>query len=722
MKIRKNHYWALFLIMTISILARLYFIYFEKQSPLYLFPVLDENEFLRNANYLADHAFSFPFHFWHPPAYSYFLGLLISMGMTLKQIVLFQQFLGVLSCMLLFLALYKRDFYVAFIAALIWALWPTQLYLETRFLSENLFHFLLLLLFFLLTHPPKNNKKYLLYLSVICGLLILTKSQFVLFCIALLIFFFYRHIFDRKKALLFVSLTLLLPLWSGFHNMKHSDGHFIFVSANGPVNFYIGNSKDISKTLNIRPYQWREEFFPQLFREAFPDHVLEELDSSKRYPYLLNPLFKKKTLEENKNPYTFIRNTLHKTLILFHSQETPRNHDLYEHRQWNPMLKALLWGPHLYFPLCLVFYAALIFVFVQWKRIIRDDHHLLLFLMIVCLLLPSVLFFNAFRYRLAAVPFLIVFSVHFYRQYFRHQKYQIINAVLILVLGTGLSRTILIQEIPQFETYDYYGDGFSDKKKIMKAGICYDKALQMRESEVQDVMKIKNKNTAEREPVKPTSLDGAYETYNNRAFIKEQDGQFREAIALYSKAIQLKPDYYLAYSNRGSAKFKSGDNAGAIEDYNKSIEIYDAYYLAWYGRGIIYAQLGRNDLALLDFNKAIELNPDYGRSYINRAVVRAKMEDISAAFDDVNKGILLEPDYERGYFNRGLILLNLEKPREALADFDRALKLNPGDAKTYYIRGMTRLQEDMSEGCQDLQKAIDLGLERAKKDKELYCR
>ena len=45
------------------------------------------------------------------------------------------------------------------------------------------------------------------------------------------------------------------------------------------------------------------------------------------------------------------------------------------------------------------------------------------------------------------------------------------------------------------------------------------------------------------------------------------------AIADYSEAIRLLPEYYIAWNNRGTAKAKAGDYTGAIEDFNKAIKI-----------------------------------------------------------------------------------------------------------------------------------------------------
>jgi len=53
----------------------------------------------------------------------------------------------------------------------------------------------------------------------------------------------------------------------------------------------------------------------------------------------------------------------------------------------------------------------------------------------------------------------------------------------------------------------------------------------------------------------------------NRGVDKAQTNDLRGAIAEYTKAIELKPDYANAYVGRGTAKYGLKDNKGAVADY-----------------------------------------------------------------------------------------------------------------------------------------------------------
>ena len=65
-------------------------------------------------------------------------------------------------------------------------------------------------------------------------------------------------------------------------------------------------------------------------------------------------------------------------------------------------------------------------------------------------------------------------------------------------------------------------------------------------------------------------------------------GEFDQAIASYSKAIELDPKYENAYNNRGLAYDDQGKFDQAIADYSMAIELDPKYIDAYYNRGIAY--------------------------------------------------------------------------------------------------------------------------------------
>ena len=60
---------------------------------------------------------------------------------------------------------------------------------------------------------------------------------------------------------------------------------------------------------------------------------------------------------------------------------------------------------------------------------------------------------------------------------------------------------------------------------------------------------------------------------------------------MYSKALELSPEYALVYSNRGDAYIELGEYQKAIDDCTEAIKLDPVFAFAYYNRGIAYTLL-----------------------------------------------------------------------------------------------------------------------------------
>ena len=120
----------------------------------------------------------------------------------------------------------------------------------------------------------------------------------------------------------------------------------------------------------------------------------------------------------------------------------------------------------------------------------------------------------------------------------------------------------------------------------------------------------------------PSSANSA-EFYLKRGDDSSAAHRYDQAIADYTTAIQLKPDYAEAYNNRGFAYYLKGDGERAIADYTRAIELRPNYPKAYNSRGVAYMSHGYGAAkSVPDFDRAIALKPDFRYAYINRANAR----------------------------------------------------------------------------------------------------
>lgn len=694
----------LLIVFAVAVIVRFIYFAFEKDSPLFLYTIIDENEFIKIANHISENGLFYPYHFWHPPLYSYFVGFFKIIGFALKGIITIQFIIGIAGTVLLYLSLEKINKTAAIITALIWAIYPVELFIESKFLSESIFVFLTISLAFVFQRMKESYIK-IIVLALLTGLLIVTKSQFLLFFLFWVFYLIFKQKQSLKNVLTYVLISLIFPLTVSFHNLDKT-GKFIFVSSNGAVNFYLGNSSDIKETLNIRPREWKA-FFSSLYDEAEIKFVkTDTTDINKTYPYKLSGFLVKKTLNENKNLSVPLKNIVQKTLISVHSYETPRDFDIYEYGRWNKYIAFFMHKNPFCIPLIFFMYSALILLFVKRKSVFSNEKLLIPAVLIIVNILPSIIFFNAFRYRLPAIPFIIFFSILFYLEFYKHLKYQLINLGLMIILGTTLTSGLLFQKIPLSETYDHYADGFFDKEKLRQADRFY-------EMSIQAVEEIKEDKTALHNP------------YFQKGIMADKSGDFEGAIKEYNKTIEAKPTIE-AYINRATARYKEGDFKGAVADYNLAIKLnsddVEKVASAWYSKGLTRIKLNDFEAAMKDFDKSIELNPNFSKAYANRGILRGKVRNIAGALSDFDKAIELDPTYAKVYNDRGIARITSGNNAGAMHDFTKAIELIPQYSQAYYMRGILNFQLGNKENaCEDLKKSAELGFSQAQLDYEKFC-
>ncbi len=88
---------------------------------------------------------------------------------------------------------------------------------------------------------------------------------------------------------------------------------------------------------------------------------------------------------------------------------------------------------------------------------------------------------------------------------------------------------------------------------------------------------------------------------------------------------------------RGMEKGIQGDYQEAIGLFTEILQLSPNEVEAYYNRGIAYTQINNYQAALADFNKALTLNQTLPELYVERAKVYLQLGDRSAAIADLRK-------------------------------------------------------------------------------------
>lgn len=165
----------------------------------------------------------------------------------------------------------------------------------------------------------------------------------------------------------------------------------------------------------------------------------------------------------------------------------------------------------------------------------------------------------------------------------------------------------------------------------------------------------------------------------NEAVRKFEQGANQEALALLDRAVKTDPKMAQAWHNRGIIRTAQGEWEQAAADYSRAIELGDFPKLdeAYASRAASRHLLGDVPGAMADYDAALRVNPRCTLAFVNRSNSRGMLGDFPGAIADATEAIRLEPGYAEAWFNRGQARQLAGDVAGAETDFRKALRLKP---------------------------------------------
>ena len=172
-----------------------------------------------------------------------------------------------------------------------------------------------------------------------------------------------------------------------------------------------------------------------------------------------------------------------------------------------------------------------------------------------------------------------------------------------------------------------------------------------------------------------------------------------QAIAAFTQAIEIEPQYAEAYVKRGLAYYRVGKYKAAIADYSRTLELKRYQADAYASRGDAYRALDDTQRAIADYSTSLKKRWN-ARVTRKRAQTYFAQGDVQNSLTDYDTVIKRQPSAV-AYYTRGNVYLQLfiqgdeDRLRLALADLDQAIALETRFAHAYVSRG--RIYEYLGE-------------------------
>jgi tetratricopeptide (TPR) repeat protein len=207
--------------------------------------------------------------------------------------------------------------------------------------------------------------------------------------------------------------------------------------------------------------------------------------------------------------------------------------------------------------------------------------------------------------------------------------------------------------------------------------------------------------------------------YVNRQRIREaasaeKDGDYNQAIAIYTEIIDAEPNDAGMYARRAWNHRRMKEYDEALSDATTAIRLTPHDPKLYINRGWTLNGLSRYDEAIVDFNRAIRLDPKNPNSYHARAGAYVNQRKYAEAMADYESIVKLEPNDPEVYCGRGSVYRHMRLYDKARKDFEHAKELNGHAWQPYYsLAWLLATCPDLA--FRDGQKALEF----AKKAREL---
>lgn len=247
------------------------------------------------------------------------------------------------------------------------------------------------------------------------------------------------------------------------------------------------------------------------------------------------------------------------------------------------------------------------------------------------------------------------------------------------------------------------------------------------------------------------------EVYIGRAYVRQMQFEFDEALQDIYRGLSLKSQFPQAYYVRGLIEIKQGGYQRALADFDKALEIQADFQPAIAGKimtyfqsdelrkaenlandalkkfpeygdlhfhlGKIHSKKNRYEKAIESFTKALELNNEVYQfeTLLNRGDARQNLNMLEEALQDFNRALLIDKKEPSVYHGRGVVYYKLNRYKEAIADFNHSIRIieqhkerYEDNSETYYNLGMSHLRtEERGRACKHFHKGCQLGNQNA---------
>ncbi|MDH3380839.1 MAG: tetratricopeptide repeat protein, partial [Gammaproteobacteria bacterium] len=513
--------------------------------------------------------------FFMGPLYPYVLALVF--GVFGKSIMILRiiQILGGSLVVVLTYVMGRRVFRpsVALLASVMLALYGTITFYEGQLLMMwlgTLLNMTMLYVLYRMRDKP-GPRKYVL-VGILLGLSALARANILMFLVVLFVWIIIDEKKKRWRCVSVLAATVVMTILPATVHNYVASRDLVAITANGGVNFYIGNSEEATgifyppKGINLVTDDAVKKHVERLLGRELSASELSRYWYQEAFDFIRN------------NPRQALILLLKKTALYFNAYEVPQIESYQMARERFGTLRMLFVN---FWMLVVLGSMGMLYLIRDWRK------HFLLYGYILSFSLSIILFFVTSRYRVQIAPVLCLFAAHALLcvlpsvvANLRRQLLPVV-AVIIIVVATRPSLFALPGEDVRWRELTHEARRWSTLGNHVKAIETIDQAINIH--------------------------PGYPDSYIQRAIIYKEGGNLFKAIESFSRALDINPDIATVQYDYGQALRQVRMYEPAVEAYRAAIRLNPRMLEAYNNLGITYVELGDYENAIKYFAKVIEM-------------------------------------------------------------------------------------------------------------------
>jgi tetratricopeptide (TPR) repeat protein len=163
-----------------------------------------------------------------------------------------------------------------------------------------------------------------------------------------------------------------------------------------------------------------------------------------------------------------------------------------------------------------------------------------------------------------------------------------------------------------------------------------------------------------------------------------QIGTWRDSESLFSRAVAVNPENYLALNGLGNVAMRERDESTAADYYERALAAYPDFAPAHNRLGLIHKNRGDLVTARKHYEHALRAAPDYGPAHGNLGNLLRREEDLDGAERHLRRSIEIDPFNATAHSNLGNVLVRRGDLEAAVERYERAIALHPEFTDAHY--------------------------------------